>query len=119
MRKTSMFTLALISAIMLSVPQQVHAAAPGVDGVISDTMCGRNHMLPGKTDAECIQECMTGKVGYALLAGSNIYTLAGRPQTIAPFAGKHVHVEGTIKDKTLTVTSIHELQAEMQPEMDM
>jgi hypothetical protein len=119
MRKTAILNLALLSAIIISTAPLVHAANQSIDGVISDTMCGRNHMEPGKTDAECIQECMKGKVSYALVAGANIYTLAGKPQTIAAYAGKHVHVVGDIKDKTLTVKSIHEMKPEMQHEMDM
>jgi hypothetical protein len=110
MTKSPILTLALLSAIMISATQPVYAAAQTIDGVVSDTMCGKKHMLPGKTDAQCIQECVKGNVSYALVTGANVYTLAGKPQTIGAFAGKHVHVVGDLKNNTLTVKSMHVIQ---------
>jgi hypothetical protein len=97
-----------MSGIMVPAIQQLHAASQNVDGIVSDTMCGKKHMMPGKTDAQCIQECIKSGSSYALVVSDKVYTLAGKPQTIAPFAGKRVHVEGNIKDKTITITSISE-----------
>ena len=107
MRKTPILTLALLSAIMIPAIQQAHAATQTIDGVVSDTMCGKKHMLAGKTAAECIQVCLKDKANFALVAGDKGYTLAGKPEALASFAGKHVRVEGVIKDNALTVTSIH------------
>ncbi len=109
MRKTSILTLALLSAVLIPTAWQVYAAASTINGVVSDTKCGRKH-LPGKTDAQCIQECLKRKASYALVVGANVYTLAGKPQAFAPFACKHVKVEGTFKELLLTVISIHEMQ---------
>ncbi|HZL50972.1 MAG TPA: hypothetical protein VFC37_08505 [Terracidiphilus sp.] len=114
MRKTPFLVLALTSAIMIPAIQQLHAASQSIDGVISDSMCGKKHMLPGKTDAQCIQECIKSGSNYALVAGAKVYTLAAKPQTIAPFAGKHVHIEGSLKDSTITVTSISETHHDMK-----
>jgi hypothetical protein len=119
MRKTSIFTLAFLSAIMIPAIQQVHAAVQTIDGVVSDTMCGKKHMLAGKTAAECIQTCVKDGSSYAIVAGDKVYTLAGKPQAIAPFAGKHVHIKGDLKNNILTVTSIHEATAEMRHDMPM
>jgi hypothetical protein len=119
MRKTPIFTLAFLSAIMIPAIQQAHAAPQTIDGVISDTMCGKKHMLPGKSAAECIQVCVKEGSSYALVAGDKVYTLAGKPQAIAPFAGKRVHIEGDLKNNTLTVTSIHGATAEMHHDMPM
>lgn len=116
MKKTSIITVALLLTAMIPAIQQVHAATQTIDGVISDTMCGRNHMIQGKTDAECIAECKKGgKVGYALLTSNKIYILAGKSRMFAPFAGKQVHIEGSVKDDRITVTSIHETKSEMPP----
>lgn len=52
MRKTPILTLALLSAIMIPAIQQAHAATQTIDRVVSDTMCGKKHMLAGKTAAE-------------------------------------------------------------------
>jgi hypothetical protein len=107
MRKTPILALALLSAIMIPAIQQAGAAPQTIYGVVSDTMCGKKHMLAGKTAAECVQVCIKDKANFALVAGDKVYTLAGRPQTLEPFAGKHVRVEGVLKDNALTVTSIH------------
>ena len=46
MRKTPILTLAIVSATMIPAIQQVHAAAKTIDGIVSDTMCGKKHMMP-------------------------------------------------------------------------
>ncbi len=107
MKQSSLFAFALLSTVLIPAVQQIHAASQTIDGIVSDTMCGKKHMIAGKTDAECIQECMKSKVSYALVAGTKVYTLAGKPQSIASFAGKHVRVEGDLNGNTLTLTSIH------------
>ncbi len=119
MRKTPVLNLALLSAIMIPAIQQVHAAPQPINGVISDTMCGKKHMLKGKTDAECIAQCLKEKASYALVVGSKVYTLTGNLETVAPFAGKHVHVEGSIKGNTITVTAVHEAKTDMPADMPM
>ncbi len=119
MRKTPILILAISSAAMIPAIQQVYAATRTIEGVISDTMCGKKHMLPGKTDAQCIQECIKSGSSYALVAGDKVYTLAGKPQVIAPFAGRHVKIEGDLKGNTITFTSIHEGKAKMSDGMPM
>jgi len=57
---------------------------------------------------------VTGGSSYTLVAGNKGYTLAAKPQTIAPFAGKHVHIEGDVKGNTITVTSISEMPKNMK-----
>ena len=119
MRKKPILTLAILSVTMIPAIQQVHAATKTIEGVVSDTMCGKKHMLPGKTDAQCIQECIKSRSSYALVVGDKVYTLAGKPQAIALFAGKHVKIEGDLKGNTITFTSIHEGKAKMSDEMPM
>jgi hypothetical protein len=114
MKKISILALALMSAIMIPAIQQLHAASQAIDGIVTDSMCGKKHMMPGKTDAQCVQECIKSGSGYALVVGDKVYTLAGKPQTIAPFAGKHVHIEGSLKDNTITITSIGEMSRDMK-----
>jgi hypothetical protein len=97
MKKTAVLILALFAAILIPALQQLHAAPQTINGVVSDTMCGSQHMMHGKSDAECVQACVR--------AGSS-YALVGKPQAIAPFAGKHVQVTGEIKGSTITMTTI-------------
>ena len=114
MKKMSILTLVLMSAVMIPAIQQLNAASQSFDGIISDSMCAKKHMLPGKTDAQCIQECIKSGSCYALVVGDKAFTLAGKQQTIAPFAGKHVYIEGSLKDNTITVTSISEMTRVMR-----
>jgi hypothetical protein len=114
MKKSSILALAFMSAIMIPAIQKIHAASQTIDGLVTDTMCGKKHMMAGKTDAQCVQECIKSGSSYALVAGSKVYTLAAEPQTIAPFASKHVYVEGSLKDNKITVTSISEMPLNMK-----
>ena len=118
MKKLSIITLVLLSATMLPAIQQVHADE-NFDGTISDTMCGKEHMFQGKTGAQCIEECIKDKASYALVAGAKLYTLVGQPRVIAPFAGKHVHIDGSAKNNTITVEAIREMKSEMKHDMPM
>jgi hypothetical protein len=106
MKKTPLIVFAILWAVMMPAIQQLHAASQSFDGVISDAMCGKKHMMPGKTDAQCAQECAKSGSSYALVVGAKVYSLAGKAKAIAPFAGKHVHIEGSFNDNTITVISI-------------
>ncbi len=110
MKKTTIVSLALLSAALIPAIQQLHAATQAMDGVVSETMCGKKHMMQGKTDAQCVQECIKGGSNYVLVVGDKVYTLAGTPQAIAPFVGRQAHVVGSLKDNTITVTTISEAQ---------
>jgi hypothetical protein len=89
------------------------AAAPQTfTGVITDTMCGRNHAMMNVTpDAKCVVECIKhGKNSkYALLVGEKLYVLSDQ-QTPEKFAAKKVKVAGTLYEKTgiIKVDSIAE-----------
>jgi hypothetical protein len=74
----------------------------------------KKHMMPGKTDAECVQACVKDGSSYVLVSGAKVYKLAAKPQTIAPFAGKHVHIVGSVNDNSITVASISEMPHNMK-----
>ena len=75
-------------------------------GTVTDTMCGKKHMIPGKSDAECIRECIKAKSKYALLVGDKLYTLSGDSKQLEAVAGKKVTVAGDVSGTTVTVKSI-------------
>jgi hypothetical protein len=108
MRKPYIFTYVILAAVMMPAIGQLHAATQTINGVISDSMCGKKHMMAGKSAAECVQECVKAGSSYALVAGAKVYMLAGKPAAIAPFAGKQVRIEGDVKGGTITVSSIHD-----------
>ena len=117
-KKHAIATLALFAAVTIPAVPRVYAAQP-LDGVISDSMCGRKHMIAGKTPAQCVAECIRNNSRYVLVTNGKIYTLAGKLQAVAPFAGKHVHIEGTLNGNTVTVASIHEVNTGMPAGMRM
>ncbi len=81
-------------------------AAQTLTGVVTDDMCGKKHMVPGKSDAECIRMCIKAGSKYALQAGDKLYTLSGDEKQFEGFAGKKVTISGDINGKTLAVKSI-------------
>ena len=83
------------------------AAAPKTfTGVITDTMCGKDHaMMNIKPDSKCVAECIKSGSKYALLEGSNVYELSDQ-KTPEKFAGQKVKVTGTLDGQTIQVKSI-------------
>ncbi len=80
--------------------------ASSVEGFISDSMCGRKHIMPGASDAECTNECVKAGAQYVVVADDKIYFLAGNLQDAAALAGKKAHVEGAVSGNTITVSSM-------------
>jgi len=109
MNRTIFLILAVLSVVLVPAARLAYGEASTIDGVISDTKCGKSHKWSGKTDAQCVQDCLKGKESYALVVGDRVYTLAGQPRTIAPFACQYVQIKGTVKALMLTVISIHEM----------
>jgi hypothetical protein len=108
MKKFVVFALAILFACSGLLIRTAWSATQTYDGVVSDSMCGKKHMISGKSDAQCIQECVKAGSKYVLVVGEKIYTLDAKTQAITPFAGKHVQVQGELKGASLSVQSIHE-----------
>jgi hypothetical protein len=83
------------------------AAAPKTfTGVITDSMCGKDHAMMGvKPDSKCVLECVKSGSKYALLEGSNVYELSDQ-KAPEKFAGQKVKVTGTLNGNVLQVESI-------------
>ncbi len=75
-------------------------------GQVSDTMCGAEHMMPGKSAAECTRECVKGGSDYALVVGKKVYTLKGDKSELDKYAGEKVTVKGTVSGDTVTAQSV-------------
>jgi len=84
------------------------AAPQAFKGTISDSMCKRKHMMPGKSDATCIEECVKAGSSYVLLVGDKAYTLSAQKGALTPFAGKNVVIQGELKGDTIQVSSVHQ-----------
>lgn len=119
MKKNLFTALTMAATLLLSTAVQVHAATQTLGGVISDSMCGKKHMMPGKPDAECTKECVKEGAKYVLVVGDKIYTLNAKPAMIEPFAGKHVQIKGEVNQNTINVTEIHEAKGAAHAGMQM
>lgn len=103
MKKLFLLSLAVLA---VTASPALYAVPQTFNGVVSDTMCGKKHMMPGMSDAKCVQACVKEGSSYALVVGDKVYTLAGKPDSIAPFAGKHVRVQGEASGSSIKVASI-------------
>lgn len=67
-------------------------------GVVSDNMCGKQHMEKDKSAAQCTRECVKAGSDYALVVGDKVYTLKGNKADIDGYAGEkatcHRHGKG-------------------------
>ena len=100
----SVFTSAVLfsSLAMIACAQ----APQSFTGVVSDSMCGKQHMMKDKSAPECTRECVKGGSDYALVVGEKVYTLKGDKAQIDKFAGEKATVVGEAKGETITVSSI-------------
>jgi len=117
-KKNLIPALAVLAIATLPAVTQVYASQP-VEGVISDSMCGKKHMATGKTPAQCVEECIRNNSHYVLVARDKIYNLTGKLQVVAPFAGKRVRIEGALDGNRVKVEAIQEIKSEMPANMPM
>ena len=111
MKMNRLASYALLAVFGFAGTMMAKAETQNFDGIVSDSMCKGKHMMPGKSDAQCIQECVKSGSKYVLMVGSKMFVLDGKPQAIAPLAGKHVRIAGEVKGGTLSIQSIHEVAA--------
>jgi len=117
-KKNLIPALAILAVATFPAVTRVYASQP-VEGVISDSMCGRKHMATGKTPAQCVKECIRNNAHYVLVTKDKIYDLTGKPQAIAPLAGKRVRIEGALDRDTVKVEAVQEIKPEMPANMPM
>ena len=99
----------LVCLMMLTALCAIPAMAANstLTGVVTDDMCGKNHMMPGKTNADCTRECVKHGAKFAVVAGDGkLYLLSGKAAEIGALAGQKVTVSGELKGNTMTVASV-------------
>ena len=84
------------------------AASQTFTGTVTDTMCGKKHMSPRKSDGDCTRECMKlkGDWTYGLVVGSSVYHLTGDKKQLAAVAAHRVTVTGVVTGETIAVRTI-------------
>jgi hypothetical protein len=107
MKTHRIVSASLLLAALMPAFYMANAATQSFTGVISDSMCKQKHMMAGKTDAQCTEECVKAGASYVLLSGDKVYTLNAKKGIIAPFAGKKVQIQGELNSNTIAVTAIH------------
>lgn len=103
--KTTIVLIPFLS-ILLSVTSW--AATQTLSGVVTDTMCGKKHMIAGKSDGDCTRECMKSKGSwtYGLLVEDKLYSLIGDDKQFSQLAGERVNVTGQVSGTRITVQSL-------------
>ena len=98
--------LALIVLVLLSL--FAFAAPQTLTGTITDTMCGKKHMIAGNSDAECTRECMKskGEWTYGLVVDDKVYTLTGDSKKFDSLVGRRATVTGEVTGTKVTVQTI-------------
>ena len=101
--KSRFFVLPLV---VLLGGRLVHAAENSWTGWITDDMCGAKNASEG--NAECASRCVKehgAKYVFVNEADKKVYVVDAQDK-VAPHAGHHVAVEGTLDGNTLKLTSI-------------
>ena len=100
-------SLSFVTAgLLLTAPFAFAQATKTLTGTVSDAMCGKKHMMAGKSAADCTRECIKEGSDYALVVGDKVYTLKGDKAAIDKFAGANVTVKGKLSGSTVTMESI-------------
>jgi hypothetical protein len=102
--------LAVVSAFALGAVMLQAQASQKITGTVSDSMCGKKHMMQGVSAAQCTRKCVKSGSDYALVSGEKVYTLKGEKARFDKFAGANVVIEGETSGTTVTVKSINAAQ---------
>jgi hypothetical protein len=106
MKASPAIAVALLGAVLPFAATLARAATQTFEGTVSDSMCEKKHMMPGKSDADCIKACVKSGSVYVLVTGNKVFSLSGNPADLANFAGKHVKVQGDLNQDTIKISAI-------------
>ena len=81
-----------------------------ITGAVTDSMCGKKHMMKDATAAQCTRVCVKSGSDYALVTGDKMFTLKGDKMLLDKFAGQNVIIEGETSGKTINVKAIKAAQ---------
>lgn len=104
----SIFLATALIVVCAAQSEKKVAAKPAtstIDAWISDEKCG------AKIDPDCAERCRQEGVKMIVVNNSDKSILpVSNQDSIKAFAGQHVTVKGTIKDGTLTVSSVEPIK---------
>ncbi len=114
-RKVGVYAIsALLLSLLVVAPasaadKKKSASKQTFTGVVSDSMCGAKHMMPGDA-AGCTRVCVKQGSKYALVVGDKVYELETSEKAISDeldkLAGQKAKVSGTDSGDTIQVSSV-------------
>lgn len=110
LQKLSVSLAALVlGAGLAASPALAADKAQTFKGEVSDSMCGKKHMMEGD-NASCTRACVGKGSTYALVVGDKVYTLDAKDKAsldqLDKLAGKQASVKGTANGDTISVSSV-------------
>lgn len=105
--KTKLF---VILSLVLMFALSVFASQTTVTGFLTDNMCTKKHMMPGKPNADCVRDCIKHGAKYVIVADGKTIELTGNQEQFSTLAGKKVKVTGVMKGKSIATASIEASQ---------
>src|SRR5438270_6012192 len=80
------------------------APSQSITGVVTDAMCGAQHMMEGGA-AQCTRACVKEGSPYALVVDKKVYKLEGKTDDLASLAGAKATVTGVVSGDSIKVES--------------
>jgi hypothetical protein len=85
---------------------QTSGSQKTLTGVVSDSMCGVNHMAKNMNSSDCLRMCVKKGTKYALVVDKKVYTLEGHEAELDKYAAQRVTLQGTVNGETVNVASV-------------
>jgi hypothetical protein len=111
--KLGIYLGGLLICALLAIPtlagDKKDSGKQTLTGIVSDSMCGAKHMMPGDP-VECAHGCLKQGSKYALVVGEKVYTLETGDKSAADeldsLIGKKAKVTGAVSGETIQVSSV-------------
>lgn len=101
-----MILKSIIFALVLTSAMSVFAAQTTITGVLTDDMCTKKHMMPGRSNADCVRDCLKHGAKFVVVSQGKPIAVKAQPEQLAEFAGRRVVVTGELKDGLLNAKSV-------------
>jgi hypothetical protein len=99
-----------IVVLALGLGLSAFASPTTLTGILTDDMCTKKHMMPGKPNADCVRECIKHGAKFVVVADGKVVELKGQPEKLNELAGKKIKVTGDLSGKVLTVSTVEAAQ---------
>ncbi len=86
------------------------ASQTTITGVLTDDMCTKKHMMPGKANSDCVRDCIKHGAKYVVVSQGRTIELQGKHEELSDLAGKKVTVTGQLKGNVLIVANAEAAQ---------